>query len=286
RLVPDQGAHGARCVGAAVAQQRHSEGLARRTFRRRAARADPARRLRPHRRQPALEACRRACDAAAGACGCPLREKRWRPPPRLARRRKVVSPLFHSPGLAYFDRVGFDVPPPVGAGGVTEAVRPLLSPFVNVRPSRRAVEVGGGATTGRGVSRWPWQVRSSSSMPSAATVSLTRTTVAVTCSYTSPLSNGPGSNRWPRGSASPSTSSPTRRGRARRPSTSLSPADQRTRSPPNCSRRKPPRVHGGHRSPCTLCCSRVDAAQLSRLAFRPQSADRRERAWARSRAHA
>jgi hypothetical protein len=68
-----------------------------------------------------------------------LRERRWRPPSRLARRRKVGSPLFHSPGLAYFDRVGFDVPPPVGAGGVTEAVRPLLSPFVNVRPSRRAV---------------------------------------------------------------------------------------------------------------------------------------------------
>src|SRR5262249_17532081 len=37
-----------------------------------------------------------------------------------------------------------------GPGGVTEAVRPLLSPFVNVRPSRRAVGVGGGATTGKG----------------------------------------------------------------------------------------------------------------------------------------
>jgi cold shock protein len=45
---------------------------------------------------------------------------------------------------------GFDVPPPVGAGGVTEAVRPLLSPFANVRPSRRAVGVGGRATTGKG----------------------------------------------------------------------------------------------------------------------------------------
>jgi cold shock protein len=33
---------------------------------------------------------------------------------------------------------------------VTEAVRPLLSPFENVRPSRRAVGVGGGATTGKG----------------------------------------------------------------------------------------------------------------------------------------
>ena len=36
------------------------------------------------------------------------------------------------------------------AGGVTEAVRPLLSPFANVRPSRRAVGVGGRATTGEG----------------------------------------------------------------------------------------------------------------------------------------
>jgi|SoimicmetaTmtLPC_FD_contig_101_219582_length_1778_multi_3_in_0_out_0_2 CspA family cold shock protein len=45
---------------------------------------------------------------------------------------------------------GFDVPPPVGAGGVREAVRPLLSPFANVRPSRRAVGAGGRATTGKG----------------------------------------------------------------------------------------------------------------------------------------
>src|SRR4029453_16742460 len=40
--------------------------------------------------------------------------------------------------------------PPVGAGGVTEAVRPLLSPFVNVRPSCCAVGAGGEATTGKG----------------------------------------------------------------------------------------------------------------------------------------
>ena len=33
---------------------------------------------------------------------------------------------------------------------MTEAVRPLLSPFANVRPSRRAVGVGGRATTGKG----------------------------------------------------------------------------------------------------------------------------------------
>src|SRR5207248_8507233 len=118
-----------------------------------------------------------------------------RPPPRLARRRKLVSPLFHNAGLAYFYRAGFDVPPPVGAGGVREAVRPLLSPFANVRPSRRAVGVGGGATTGKGVSRWPWQVRSSSSTPSAATVSSSPTTAAATCLCTSPRLSRPGSNR-------------------------------------------------------------------------------------------
>ena len=33
---------------------------------------------------------------------------------------------------------------------MTEAVRPLLSPCANVRPSRRAVGVGGRATTGKG----------------------------------------------------------------------------------------------------------------------------------------
>ena len=54
------------------------------------------------RRQSAVDARRRACDPAAGACGDPLGRWRRRPPRRLAGKRKVVSPLFHSPGLAYF----------------------------------------------------------------------------------------------------------------------------------------------------------------------------------------
>src|ERR1700749_4918969 len=194
RLVSDQGAHRARCAGAPLAPQRDGKNFARRTQRRRGARAGWARRLRHHRRQPAVDARRRACDVIAGAYGRALRGKRWSPPRQLAPPRKLVSPLFHGAGLAYFYRAGFDVPPPVGAGGGREAVRPLLPPFANVRPSRRAVGVGGGATTGKGVSRWPWQVPSSSSMPSAATASSSRTTAAATCSCTSPPSNGPGSN--------------------------------------------------------------------------------------------
>src|SRR6185312_10944994 len=106
--------------------------------------------VRHRHRQPAVDARRRACDVIAGAYGRALRGKRWSPPRQLARRRKLVSPLFHSAGLAYFYRAGFDVPPPVGAGGVREAVRPLLSPFANVRPSRRAGGAGGRATTGKG----------------------------------------------------------------------------------------------------------------------------------------
>ncbi len=59
--------------------------------------------------------------------------------------QKVVSPLFHSPGLAYSYTTGFDVPPPVGAGGSDGGPRGrFLSPFVNVRPSRRAAGADGG----------------------------------------------------------------------------------------------------------------------------------------------
>src|SRR5207302_1727696 len=48
-----------------------------------------------------------------------------------------------------FTPIGFDVPPPVGAGGVTEAVTGrFLSPITNVRPSRRAVGAGGGSYHG------------------------------------------------------------------------------------------------------------------------------------------
>src|SRR5262249_55050463 len=42
----------------------------------------------------AVDARRRACNPAAGACGCPVGGGRGCPLRRLARRRKVVSPLF------------------------------------------------------------------------------------------------------------------------------------------------------------------------------------------------
>ena len=90
---------------------------------------EPApRRLRPDRGQSAVDARGRTANPAAGARRSPGERGRRRPPPRLARRRKVVSPLFHSPGLAYFYRAGFDVPPPVGAGGVTEAEKAACFP--------------------------------------------------------------------------------------------------------------------------------------------------------------
>src|SRR4029077_10224322 len=45
--------------------------------------------------------------------------------------------------------IGFDVPPPVGAGGVTEAVKGLcLSPIADVAPSRRAVGPAAGDLRG------------------------------------------------------------------------------------------------------------------------------------------
>ena len=83
-------------------------------------RLEPPRRLRSDRGQPPwtlasepTRCCRRwrrswrARAAATASIGSPA---------------KAVSPLFHSLGLAYFRRAGFDVPPPVGAGGVTEAL--------------------------------------------------------------------------------------------------------------------------------------------------------------------
>src|SRR5262249_46309379 len=86
-------------------------------------------RVRSHRHHPAVDARRRACNAAAGACACPVCGGRGQPPRQLACRRKVVSPLFHSLGLAYFLGAGFDVPPPVGArrsnGGRKAAAFPV-----------------------------------------------------------------------------------------------------------------------------------------------------------------
>src|SRR5262249_40628506 len=56
-------------------------------------------------------------------------------------------PLSTAPQLVCSSHIGSDVPPPVGAGGVTEAdLRLTPSPIVNVRPSRRA--------WGRRRSRW------------------------------------------------------------------------------------------------------------------------------------
>src|SRR5262245_31976775 len=107
--------------------------------------------MRPDRDQSAVDARWRACNPAAGACGCPRGGGRGRPPRRLARRRKVVSPLFHSPGLAYFYGAGFDVPPPVGArrsnGGRKAAAFPVCE--CPAEPPRR----GGrrrSTTTGKG----------------------------------------------------------------------------------------------------------------------------------------
>ena len=139
-VVSDQGARGPRRPGAAAAALRDRQDSPRRDQHCRITRLEPPRRLRSDRGQPALDARKRARRAAAGAGDDPGGQGR-RPPRRLARRRKLVSPLFHSLGLAYFRRAGFDVPPPVGAGGVTEALSSgrCLSPIANVQPSRRAV---------------------------------------------------------------------------------------------------------------------------------------------------
>src|SRR5262249_14911286 len=84
--------YGARCAGAPLAPERRAQDFARGARRRRAARGDEARRLRPDRDQSAVDARRRACNPAAGACGCPVGGGRGHPLRRLARRRKVVSP--------------------------------------------------------------------------------------------------------------------------------------------------------------------------------------------------
>src|SRR5262249_51054029 len=95
----------------------------------RAAAAGRPQRRGPDRGQPAVDARRRACNPAAGAGTRPVGGGRGHPPRRLAHWRKVVSPLFHSPGLAYFLGAGFDVPPPVGArrsnGGRKAAAFPV-----------------------------------------------------------------------------------------------------------------------------------------------------------------
>jgi 23S rRNA (adenine2030-N6)-methyltransferase len=82
--------------------QRHCKDFACRAQSRRNARRQSTRRLRADRRQSAVDARRRACNSAAGAGGYPLSGERRRPSRRLGRKRKVVSPLFHSPRLAYF----------------------------------------------------------------------------------------------------------------------------------------------------------------------------------------
>src|SRR6516162_11805863 len=149
-VVPDQGARGARRAGAPLAPERYGQDFARGTQRRRAARGSEARRVRPDRDQSAVDARRRVGNPAAGACGS-CRGRARAPPASIGSPAKSSFATFPQPWISLFLwALALTFRLLWGPGGVTEAVRPLLSPFVNVRPSRRAMGVGGGATTGKG----------------------------------------------------------------------------------------------------------------------------------------
>ena len=55
----------------------------------------------------------------------------------------------HGKNVSNLSVAGLDVPPPVGAGGVTAAKSGQGLARVDVQPSRRAVGAGGEATTGK-----------------------------------------------------------------------------------------------------------------------------------------